>query len=138
MAFLDETGLAEVWSLANNKFLHVAMGGYNGTAKYGSSNPNTLTFDFEPKLVFITSGESSDADGSYGGQSGSNDFMILTKHKALCGSSSNNVMGYNVRVKFNGKTVSWYSTANASSQGNNATGPSSSLTPVHYRYTAIG
>ena len=31
----------------------IATGSYVGTGKYGSSNPNTLTFPFEPKLVII-------------------------------------------------------------------------------------
>ena len=31
----------------------IAVGSYTGTGTYGSSNPNSLTFAFEPKLVFI-------------------------------------------------------------------------------------
>lgn len=37
----------------------IATGNYIGTGTYGSSNPNSLTFDFVPKLVFIFA-ESSD------------------------------------------------------------------------------
>ena len=33
--------------------LHAALGTYTGTGDCGSSAPNTLTFDFEPKLVII-------------------------------------------------------------------------------------
>ena len=32
---------------------NIATGEYTGTGTYGSANPNTLTFDFEPKLVII-------------------------------------------------------------------------------------
>ena len=32
----------------------IATGSYTGTGTYGSSNPNSLTFDFDPKLVFIS------------------------------------------------------------------------------------
>lgn len=32
----------------------LATGSYTGTGTYGSSNPNSLTFDFDPKLVFIS------------------------------------------------------------------------------------
>lgn len=53
MAFLDETGLAEVWSLANAKFPHVAIGRYMGTGTKGVNNPTTLTFDFAPKIVMV-------------------------------------------------------------------------------------
>lgn len=31
----------------------IATGSYVGTGKYGSSNPNSLTFDFEPSCVII-------------------------------------------------------------------------------------
>lgn len=31
----------------------IATGSYVGTGKYGSSNPNSLAFEFEPKFVFI-------------------------------------------------------------------------------------
>ena len=33
----------------------LATGSYTGTGKFGSANPNTLTFPFEPKFVFVTS-----------------------------------------------------------------------------------
>ena len=32
----------------------IATGSYTGTGTYGSSNPNSLTFDFKPKLVIIS------------------------------------------------------------------------------------
>ena len=56
-----------------NNLTQIYTGSYTGTGQYGSSNPNTLTFPFEPKLVvvgfgldgwliFITTGtENSDA-----------------------------------------------------------------------------
>ena len=37
---------------ANTK-ARIATGSYTGTGTYGSNNPNSLTFEFEPKLVFI-------------------------------------------------------------------------------------
>lgn len=33
---------------------NIVWGSYVGTGKYGQSNPNTLTFPFEPKIVFIS------------------------------------------------------------------------------------
>ena len=33
----------------------IVTGSYVGTGKYGSSNPNSLTFDFEPKFIMISS-----------------------------------------------------------------------------------
>lgn len=34
--------------------VQIATGSYVGTGKYGSSNPNSLTFEFEPKMVIIS------------------------------------------------------------------------------------
>lgn len=33
--------------------VQIDNGTYTGTGTYGSSNPNTLTFQFEPKMVFV-------------------------------------------------------------------------------------
>lgn len=135
--FLDETGLATVWAKAVGKFVKVATGSYYGTDKYGTSNPNSLTFDFKPKIVIIYSDAASSAEGSYGNSSGNN-FMIFVNYKTLVPTSSTNVLGYNVYVKFNGNTVSWYSSTSSTCQANGATGPSSSITYTHYRYVAVG
>lgn len=40
----------------------IETGSYTGTGTYGASNPNTLTFSFEPKIVFVNM--VSDAYGS--------------------------------------------------------------------------
>ena len=32
----------------------IQTGSYIGTGTYGSNNPNTLTFDFEPKLLIVS------------------------------------------------------------------------------------
>ena len=60
MAFLDETGLAELWSLVKAEDAEVLAscakivhGSYTGGNKSGSSYPNSLTFGFEPKVVFV-------------------------------------------------------------------------------------
>jgi hypothetical protein len=67
MAFLDETGLAELWKLikaeddelatdiANG--VKIATGTYTGTGKYGSSDLTTISLPFEPKAIIVnTSG----------------------------------------------------------------------------------
>lgn len=33
--------------------VHIAAGSYTGTGTYGASDPNILTFDFEPEVVFV-------------------------------------------------------------------------------------
>ena len=37
----------------------IETGSYIGTGKYGKSNPNSLTFGFEPKIVFLTNSHSN-------------------------------------------------------------------------------
>lgn len=37
----------------------IATGSYKGTGAYGSGNPNTLTFPFEPKVVFLLNRKNS-------------------------------------------------------------------------------
>ena len=40
---------------AGGKNCRIAFGSYTGTGKYGSANPNTLTFPIKPVFVVITS-----------------------------------------------------------------------------------
>lgn len=57
MAFLDESGLAELWSLVRNADVKMVSGTYTGNGNSGSSNKSSLTFPFEPKLiVFLNPG----------------------------------------------------------------------------------
>ncbi len=37
----------------NNQYAQIATGTYVGTGTYGQSNPNSLTFDFYPEVVFL-------------------------------------------------------------------------------------
>ena len=43
----------------------VAIGSYVGTGSYGQAHPNTLTFDFEPKLLIIQHPTSSCFTNNY-------------------------------------------------------------------------
>ena len=59
MAFLDETGLAELWALTRAADVKIATGSYVGTGIYDNGNAkrnwNDLTFDGRPKIVFVAS-----------------------------------------------------------------------------------
>lgn len=96
----------------------IAFGSYTGDGKYGSANPNSLTFDFKPVMVFIGSDNESYLSG---GQ------MIwpLTLGSAVAGGS--------VRVTWSGHSVSWYTleTTNPHIYQSNRSG-------YVYRYVAIG
>ena len=96
----------------------IAFGSYTGDGKYGSANPNSLTFDFKPAMVFIGSDNESYLSG---GQ------MIwpLTLGSAVAGGS--------VRVTWGEHSVSWYTleTTNPHIYQSNRNG-------YVYRYVAIG
>ena len=103
---------------AGGKNCRIAWGSYTGDGKYGSANPNSLTFDFKPAMVFIGSDNESYLSG---GQ------MIwpLTLGSAVAGGS--------VRVTWSGHSVSWYTleTTNPHIYQSNRSG-------YVYHYLAIG
>lgn len=131
MAFLDETGLAEVWALAGEKFGQVAVGSYTGTGSAGSSSKNSLTFDFEPKIVFIT------AENIH--------TTTLVNGRTIGPSwSSNAASGGSITTEFSGNTVTWYChnaaiwSGNESFGGNLTAENQLNSSGVVYRYVAIG
>lgn len=108
----------------------IATGSYTGTGTYGASNPNSLTFDFVPKMLFIL--ESS--------KDGRPIFSIFcTWPEALSSSyahygytaltSALTITGTKAFAKFTGTTFSWYATDSARNQMNS--------NEYNYRYIAI-
>ena len=86
-------------------FAKIAIGSYVGTGTYGSSNPNTLTFGFEPKVVFL----SVDSSASAFSQTG---FMFFIRNQ----SGSPSWYFYNAAyvgrtITWSGNTLSWYTLA---------------------------
>ena len=102
--------------------VHIETGSYAGTGTYGESNPNSLTFDFEPKIVFLRQRVSDTISSKI--------LSVLTYGN----SSTYNVEGtsshYYITVNWNGKTVSWYSNQESSYQMNGS--------KTTYSYVAIG
>jgi len=116
--------------------LKIATGSYVGTGTFGSSNPKTLTFDFDPQFLVVMgqkrSGNTTShtimwaikntgwyAAGLYGNDYNSN--SITSNHRAW---------GLSNFCTFSGKTVSWYNTYNAVSQLN--------YDAFTYHYLAVG
>lgn len=99
----------------------IYTGSYVGTGTYGQSNPNTLTFPFEPKLVII----------SNGGQYFAIPFVFDEDSQYIRIMSTNSRTGTLV-TSWNGKSISWYQSqmGEADSQLN--------TNGVTYRYVAIG
>ena len=105
-------------ALSNTTAAKIEHGTYIGTGTYGSSNKNSLTFDFEPRVIFVVAGISK---------------LCLYKGSttSYMYSTSLNANGtYPVTVSNWTNTVSWYSSDKAIRQMN--------LSDTVYEYTAIG
>lgn len=133
MAFLDETGLAALWSLIkaeDAKGAKIATGSYVGTGKYGEANAVTLTFDFEPKFLLVICGgglgfeTELDLDSESVEVSTDNHTLIW-----LDGMTSASVGIYHsLSVKRNGNSISYYDSHD----------PLLNYSSNTYRYVAIG
>ena len=93
----------------------VHPGAYTGTGTYGTNNPNTLEFEFEPKMVLI--------------QGTAGRVAILIKPSGV-GVSIGPNESTTLNVTWQGKTVSWYNALNAANQMNTEN--------EIYSYTAFG
>lgn len=107
----------------------IAVGSYAGTGTYGSGNPNNLTFDFEPKMLFIFS-KTPDASNTNVAKFGREESYWLYNSGVFFPEQS--TFSYNtfVRTSNYGKTISWYSDRNVYSQMNDESRT--------YYYVAIG
>jgi len=85
--------------------VQIATGSYKGTGTYGPSNPNSLTFPFVPKVVFIQqASQSCGMSGTFfqGMKLSANTYAaqaVLSYSAAGCITTWSN----------EGKTVTWYS-----------------------------
>lgn len=107
--------------------VQIATGSYTGTGTYGDSNPNSLTFDFDPKVVAIISGNTRYVRG----------FMFLPGYGFMSNNSSSGstaISMYNLYVwapqNVGTNTVSWHNASSAAHQLNVSGEP--------YNYIAIG
>lgn len=115
----------------------IAIGSYVGTGSGGSSNPNSVTFDFVPKIFMIfgystSSGFRSNSDG-YNNVRTTNTMLydlLTTSYQQGSGFANGiNTYGYGKRSA-DGKTWSWYHDSGASYQFNTSGST--------YHYIAIG
>ena len=140
MAFLDETGLAELWSLiqaedadvtalANTK-AKIETGSYTGNGNYQSGNPIILTFGFAPKIVFICKSNSGIHESGL--------FLPLalkTSNTQYGYAYMTNTSGFTVSdknyAKFSDNTLTWYFNGTSAASQLNSSG-------ITYHYIAIG
>lgn len=106
----------------------IATGSYVGTGVYGKSNPNSLTFDFEPKLVIIT-GKARSAEGYYQTM-----FVIKDAEVATVLTYTPDVYASQQVIAWSDNTLIWYF---------NGTGDVDSYNQLNgggitYHYIAIG
>ena len=107
----------------------IAAGTYTGTGTYGVGNPNSLTFDFEPKLVIILVPPQSYtirtnllAIWIRGQTYGSRDFYESAEYLSCL----------SLTLRWSGNSVSWYAEGSASASAQlNASGTT-------YYYVVIG
>ena len=117
-------------TLANSK-AKIATGSYTPTGAFGASNPSSLTFDFIPKLIWITGYMT--ADGRIKNIAGYT-FVIGTEtltSEYVYGKGFGDTDQSYGKASPNGKTISWYSTSSAINQFN-------ASDYARYFYVAIG
>ena len=117
---------AAVSELAANLGVHghncrIATGSYVGDGTYGESNPVSLSFDFCPLLVFITS-------YSTGGYPASP--CILMRNINTAHPSSSDRESYRLSVSWSDNGVSWY--------GSNTAGQQENYNGRTYVYVVVG
>lgn len=102
--------------------IRIATGSYTGTGTYGASHPNSLTFGFEPKMVFIGAERQSSANCAF-----------VFNGQTTFSRTNSGGGGDSADCSFSGNTFTWYSTS--SSWGSAAQMNSAN---VEYLYFAIG
>ena len=101
---------------------NIVTGSYVGTGTYGASNPNTLTFDFEPKLVVIKGMDAVSAGTISIFVRGMIYYTVAYSNEIQLTNFQN--------CRFLGVKMSWYSTSNNQWQLNKS--------GATYYYVALG
>lgn len=108
--------LKTVFDLASGKG-HCTAGSYAGTGTYGSTNPNSLTFDFVPQLLFILSTAATAGRMS----------IIIPGRRSFSIKGDDNTDStaayaagqvWRMTTSISDKTVSWYTALGAAAQMN--------------------
>ena len=103
--------------LMNNR-TRVVLGSYTGTGKYGEKNPNTLTFDFTPKLLLMLG-------NGLGGH------FLLTYPAVTTYAPPDATSSFSeLKFTWTDNSISWYSIHDAAGQRN--------MEETEYQYLVIG
>ena len=110
----------------------IAAGTYTGTGTYGVGNPNSLTFDFEPKLVIIMRPPADYSSYTYEAAVWIRGQPYGNQHfSESSGGSTGRCMS--ITLNWSGNTLFWY----AEGSGANA-GMQLNVTNQPYYYAVIG
>lgn len=113
----------------------IITGSYAGTGTYGANNPNQLSFDFAPKLLWVVAkwdGLSYTSISHFAdGESITLGEFLTTEYKSGAGikSDTSTTPSYGKKSE-DGKTIHWYNTNSADSQLNSAS--------YNYYWIALG
>ena len=107
---LGGQSLAEVKQWVQDNGLLLYTGQYTGTGTYGSKNPTSITFPFEPILFFIPS-----AGGDNVNTIRCNYLTESYQECTLAGSGRDVATGH-MKKSVDGKTISWYANSAVSQQ----------------------
>ena len=101
----------------------IAVGSYVGDGQSGADHPNTLTFDFTPALLIISKNDLSTIDPG---------ILMIRGQTSVAGFGylPNASYSQNIKLTWEDRSLSWYTTTGPSNQLN-ATGDT-------YCYFAIG
>ena len=109
-------------ALGLSSYAKIATGSYVGTGTYGSSNPNTLTFEFEPKFLVVQTDTISFPGG-----------LIWVNGISEIGSiftDTSTSASLDISINKSGKSITWYSSDGSEDQMNSSS--------QNYYYFAIG
>lgn len=109
----------------------LTTGSYIGTGTCGESSPNTLTFDFVPKLVIVTATERG-----MSGSANNTPLLVCIHGSSVTMFPTGNTTGGNyyalkMHLTWSGNTLSWYTDSTNVDQQLNREG-------ALYHYFAIG
>lgn len=123
----------------NFPFLHIASGSYVGTGTYGSSNPNSLSFSFAPKIIWCASSPQEQYSWEY--VTCVQTDILSTSYQTYAGFGRNTQSNSNIltqgRKSADGKTFFWYNGYDGSSASYGAQYQLNTSGKT-YHYTAIG
>lgn len=109
----------------------IQTGSYTGTGTVGSTNPNTLTFNFVPKVVIIGAGNGATRSGE-----GLMVYIQGNPNMIPAKGAESSAMGHQCPVSLSGTTLSWYTTSTTTSNDYNIQQQANTKNP--YYWVALG